>query len=325
MDDGDIEQLSFFKFFSRYHTYLFVCRSLQVSRICPLLPSTLLLWYFFRQMIFQYFLLMPDRFQKSVTVALRVASETSLAARELKNEDLNQVLSEFSQVHSASESNSFDDVPDLSELISSSVSRIRDCEVGIRWHQRKEALFIGYTNEARIACQNMDMRLSNAIALFPASNRIHVLGDAKPRSKMVKQPPESFIEPSTSLLFSNIFKHYDFLQSLLGSTSLDPMMASEKLVELTLHNSRVQITDSDVFPDVQTADQATTTVATDSISILPESVLNSQPVKPKSSGGIVPSAPSMFFSAVIFLWLYHCICSTLTQVFRCTAIQVSKN
>jgi hypothetical protein len=76
------------------------------------------------------------------------------------------------------------------------------------------------------------------------------------------------------------------------------MMASEKLVELTLHNSRVQITDSDVFPEVQTADP-TTTVAADAISILPESVLNSQPVKPKSSaGGIVPSAPSMFFVAV---------------------------
>jgi hypothetical protein len=311
MDDGIFLACELFSFFrATIPICLFAgqCRHRGFVHFCPAR-------YYFGILFgpcFSSFFLMHDQFQKSVTVALRAASEASMAGRELKSEDLNQVLSEFSQVHSASESTSFDDVPDLSELISSSVSKIRDCEVDIRWHQRKEALFIGYTIEARIACQNIFQRLCNAIDLFPASNRIQISADTKPRSKIIKQPPESFIEPATSLLFSNLFKHYDFLLSkiflsLPGSTSLDPIIASEKLVELTLHNSRVQITDSDVYSDVQSADQTTTTVVTDAISTqVPEIVLNSQPVKPKSSGGIVPPSQSMCFSAVLcFLSCIH--------------------
>lgn len=224
---------------------------------------------------------------------MRAASETSLSARDLKIEDLNVALSKFSSVHSAAaEPTALDDIPDISKLISSSVSRIRDLEIAIRWHQRKEALFIGYTEEARIALHNINQRLPVAFALNPASKVISISSDSRSRSRNSKKPTEISNEPLITLLFSNLCKNYDTLLSCVETVSMEATSAFDSLVELTMHNTRVEITDSDGFPEIRSADHANPVVAPVITSLASDDLLNAQPAKPKTPSGVTPVVPS---------------------------------
>ncbi len=227
---------------------------------------------------------------------MRAASETSLSTRDLKIEDLNLALSKFSLVHSASaEPTALDDIPDISKLISSSVSRIRDLEIAIRWHQRKEALLIGNTDEARIALLNINQRLPVAFALNPASKVISISPDSRSRPRIAKRPTEISNEPLMTLLFSNLCKNYDTLLSCVDAGSMEATSTFDSLVELTMHNTRVEITDSDGFPEVRSADNANPVVAPVIISIASDDLLNeknAQPAKPKTPSGVAPTVPS---------------------------------
>jgi hypothetical protein len=231
---------------------------------------------------------------------------------------LNQALSELSLVHSASETTSSDDIPDLSNLISSSVSKLRDFEVAIRWHQRKEALFIGYTEEARIACYNINQRIGSAISLYPASKPVSVEADIKSRTKFFRRAAEMSNEPLLTSLFSNLFKQYDLLLSC-NDSSLSESPAVDNLVELTLHNTRVEVKDSaDEFSELQSENLVDPVVAS-IVSTCHDGLLSAQPAKPKSSGGVIPTAPSIHNSCVLFPLFHFVACimylNPLTLVF----------
>lgn len=225
---------------------------------------------------------------------------------EIKNEDLHQTLSDLSLVHSASESAPSDDIPDMSNLISSSVSKLRDFEIAIRWHQRKEALLIGYTEEARIAFHNINQRLGTALSLFPASKPVSIEADTKSRTKFFRRAAEMSNEPLLNSLFSNIFKQYDSLLSCSASSSSEPP-AADNLVELTLHNTRVEVKDTaDESLELQSENHSEPAVASNNISSSHDGLLNVQPAKPKSSGGVVPTAPSIYFFVLL------CFISSMT-------------
>jgi hypothetical protein len=214
---------------------------------------------------------------------------------EVKNEELNRVLSELSVVHSASETTTVGDIPDMSSVISASVSKIRDLEVSIRWHQRKEALFIGYTEEARIACHNINQRISSALSLYPSSNRANFEADSKSRTKFTRRAAEMSNEPLLTSLFSSLFKQYDSMLSCIDSSSYEPS-ASDNLVELTLHNTRVEIKDSaDEVLELQSGNNADLVLASNAVLTTHDSSLNPQPSKPKLPGGVIPPAPSNLY------------------------------
>ena len=219
---------------------------------------------------------------------------------EIKNEDLHQTLSDLSLVHSASESAPSDDIPDMSNLISSSVSKLRDFEIAIRWHQRKEALFIGYTEEARIACHNINQRIGSALSLYPSSKPVSIEADIKSRTKVFRRAAaEMSNEPLLTSLFSNLFKQYDLLLSCNDSSFSEPP-AADNLVELTLHNTRVEVKDTaDEFPELQSENHLEPVVASNIIATSHDDLLNVQPAKPKSSGGVVPTAPSIYFFVLL--------------------------
>ncbi len=241
-------------------------------------------------------------------------------------------LSKFSLVHSAAaETTALDDIPDISKLISSSVSRIRDLEIAIRWHQRKEALFIGNTEEARIALLNINQRLPVAFALNPSSKVSSIPPDSGSRSRNARRPTQISNEPLITLLFSNLFKNYDTLLSCVDTGSMEATSAFDSLVELTMHNTRVEITDSDGFPEVRSADHANPVVAPAIISIASDDLLNAQPAKPKTPSGVAPAVPSQQPSArvcaylIILLAFSSIYVGRSFSIFSRCSVQVSKS
>ncbi len=226
---------------------------------------------------------------------------------ETQNEELNRVLSELSLVHFAAEPTAIGDIPDMSKMISASVSRIRDLEVAIRWHQRKEALFIGYTEEARIACYNINQQIGSAISLYPSSKLVDFEVDIKSRTKFARRAAETSHEPVLTSLFSSLFKQYDLLLSCIESSSIEPP-AIGNLVELTVHNTRVEVKDTaDDFPELQSAVNANLAAESNVIPSTNDGLISSLPSKPKSSSGVVPAAPGIFctkrhhFDAIYFI------------------------
>jgi hypothetical protein len=242
---------------------------------------------------------------------MRAASDVSLSSRELKNEELNHVLSELSQVYSVAEPSPLGDISDISKLVSSSVAKIRESDIAIRWHQRKEALFIGYTEEARIACFNIDERLVKVMALYPASRVPRVSTDIKARSRLVKRS-ESAHEPILSLLFSNLHKKYDIFLSAIGPSSTLQPPPPEKLVELTQHNTRVQLTASaDELASSELAlDADCDFIPKDAALASHTSLLKTQPVKPTSPGKFVPTEPGLQFNVLKFARPYRILVGT---------------
>ena len=262
---------------------------------------------------------------------MRAATEASLSSRELKNEELNQVLSELSQVYSATEPSPLGDIADISKLVSSSVAKIRESDIAIRWHQRKEALFIGYTEEAKIACFNIHERLSKAVSLYHSSRPPRVSTDMKSRSRLVKRT-ESSSEPLLSLLFSNLHKKYDMFLSAIDSSSISTPPPADHLVELTHHNTRVQLTASaDELASVQPALVANSDVTANAALASLDGSLNAQPVKPKSPGNVVPAEPlpepGLQFDALAFACpnLIFVAARLTSRISRCQAFQVSKS
>ncbi len=199
-------------------------------------------------------------------------------------------------MHSASDSNPIDDIPDMSNLISSGLSRIRDLEVAVRWHQRKEASFISHSEDAEIALTNIDKQICTAVAINTASKRISVSPDARSNSQYVKRPTELSNEPLIALRFSNLMKLYNPLLSCIASASIEQSSSSGKLVELTLHNTRVAITDSDGFLENRSTDRADPALAPVTTSTTSNSLLNIQLAKPKTPVGLVPALPSQLLS-----------------------------
>ena len=195
-------------------------------------------------------------------------------------------------MHSASESNPADDVPDISKLISSSVTRIRDLEIALRWHQRKETLLMGYSKDVRIALENIAQRICCAVALNSESKPPNFSPDSRSRSKLVKRQTETSNEPLITLLFLKLMNLYDPLLSLLNSNSIEGPLNSDELVALTLHNTRVEITDAVGFPELQSADHVDPVVAPVMAATASDGSLNVQTAKPKTPGGLVPTLPS---------------------------------
>ncbi len=259
---------------------------------------------------------------------MRAASEVSLSERELKIEHLNAALSEFSLVHSASEFDPSDDVPDMYKLISSSVTRIRDLDIAIRWHQRKETLLMGYSKDVRIALENIQQRICTAVALNSESKPLNISPDFKSKSKLVKRQTEISNEPLINLIFLKLVNLYDPLLLRLNSTSIEGSLISDELVALTLHNTRVEITDAVGFPALQSADNADSVIAPVIVATTSDTSLNAQNAKPKTPSGLVPTLPSQkLFVCLDTLILYKALCSRFMFAFtlsRCTAFQVSK-
>lgn len=235
---------------------------------------------------------------------MQTAAEVSLSARELKTEDLHMVLSDFASVYSATDPAPLEDVPDVSCVVSSSISRLRYLENAIRLHQRKEALFVSYTQEAKFACCNIDHRLSNAITFHSTSRHSSALKFSQSSFKSGKKFVESPNEPFLISLFSNIFRQFDFLQSHIDLTSIQPLTPIDKYMELTHHNTRVQFTGSD-DAELQTSDNANSVVANPaSLSTAQDDLPIVQPTKPATPGVHVPTAPSTFFSRFCLLCLF---------------------